>query len=54
MNINKPDWWDEWTEFDEERLETVIKDNAPNDVLIEWHKLKDNLKMRMEEPQDDE
>lgn len=54
MNVKKPNWWDEWTEYDTDRHETVIKDNAPNHVLIEWHKLKESLKMEIKEPDDNE
>lgn len=37
--IKKPDWWDQWTEYDEDNMQTVIRDDAPREVQLEWHKI---------------
>jgi|GEM_PF-2802808 len=39
MTIDKPDWWDQWTYFDENDGQTKLKPDAPADVKREWTKL---------------
>jgi monoamine oxidase len=39
MTIDEPDWWDQWTYFDEESGETKLKEDAPADVKREWTEL---------------
>lgn len=42
MIIKEPEWWDEWTYFDEKNLETKLKDDAPEEVKREWEELQVN------------
>ena len=39
MTLNKPDWWDEWTYFDQEAREIKLKDAAPGKVCREWKEI---------------
>ena len=35
----KPEWWGEWTYYDEEAGETSLKENASPRVRREWKKM---------------
>jgi len=37
--VKKPDWWDQWTYFDEDSRETKLKKDAPAKVKREWKAL---------------
>lgn len=39
MIIKEPEWWEEWTYFNEDELETKLKDGAPKEVRDEWDEL---------------
>jgi len=39
MTFTEPDWWGEWTYFDEEELITKLKTDAPDDIQKEWEEI---------------
>lgn len=43
MIIQEPEWWEEWTYFNEDKLQTEIKPTAPDKVKQEWEELWDGF-----------
>ena len=39
MIFPKPEWWDEWTYFDELRMSVQLRKGAPESVKEEWDDL---------------
>jgi hypothetical protein len=37
MTLNKPDWWDDWTTYNPEKMEVELKEDAPPKVRREWN-----------------
>ena len=49
MTIDEPDWWDEWTEYNEDTLAKELKPGAPEQVRREWEELKKDFFLELPE-----
>lgn len=36
MTIEEPEWWEQWTYFDEQAREVKLKEDAPEDIKREF------------------